>query len=309
MITNIFSRSNPMNFLICISILLLAFIFVSIKAYTNEFGFTESIGFFSVFFLLSFSVFLTDFIAKKSNLNKSDNYAILFFTFFLLLIPETLSDFSVVCSNLFVLLAFRRLASLQSLIHSKQKIFDASIWISIASIFEFWSILFFVLVFVSILIYASNDLRNWLIPLVGVFAVTISVVLYAFIFDYAVIESIQNDAVVVFDFRHITEMLHSFSLAIFLITLLLFMLFQVLYLRNYLATQQNSIKKVLALLIIGLMVYLFSDSKDNSLLLYCMAPLSIIGSNFINSLNREWLKDASLYTLLVLSCISFYLVL
>ena len=87
------------------------------------------------------------------------------------------------------------------------------------------------------------------------------------------------------------------------------MLFQILYLRNYLATQQNSIKKVVALLIVGLMVYLFSDSKDNSLLLYCMAPLSIIGSNFINSLNREWLKDASLYTLLVLSCISFYLVL
>ncbi len=307
MITNIFSRSNPMNFLICIAILLLAFICVWLKAYQSEFDIAESTVYLSSFVLLAFSIFLIDFIVKKSNLNKSDNYAIILFTFFLLLIPETLLDFSVILSNLFVLLAFRRLVSLHSLIHSKQKILDASVWISIAAIFEFWSILFFILIFVSILIYGTNDFRNWFIPFVGFFAITIIVLLYAFMIDYSLIEYVQNNAILVFNWESITERFQVYSSAIFLAITILFILFQILYIRNYLATVQNAIKKVVALLAIGIIVYLFSDQKNNSLLLYSMAPLSMVGSNFINSLNRDWIKDASLYLLLILSAVSLYL--
>lgn len=303
MIAKIFSRANPMNFLICIAILLLGFILSSVKIYRSDVGTAESIAYFSIFFLLVFTIFLTDFIAKKSNLNKSDNYAIVFFVLFLLLIPETLSDFSVVMSNVFVLLAFRRLVSLQSLILSKQKILDASIWISIACVFEFWSILFFILVFVAILIHVSSDFRNWLIPFVGISAVAILVALYAFIVDFGIIDSIRDKAVLDFNFGNI----NSFSFSAFLVVLVVLLIFQVVHFQNYLATLQNSIKKVIALLIIGLFVYLFSNEKNNGFLLFCIAPLSLIGSNFINSLHKEWLKDTYIYILLILSCISFYL--
>lgn len=303
MIAKIFSRANPMNFLICIAILLLGFILSSVKIYSSDVGTAESIAYFSIFFLLVFTIFLTDFIAKKSNLNKSDNYAIVFFVLFLLLIPETLSDFSVVMSNVFVLLAFRRLVSLQSLILSKQKILDASIWISIACVFEFWSILFFILVFVAILIHVSSDFRNWLIPFVGISAVAILVALYAFIVDFGIIDSIRDKAVLDFNFGNI----NSFSFSAFLVVLVVLLIFQVVHFQNYLATLQNSIKKVIALLIIGLFVYLFSNEKNNGFLLFCIAPLSLIGSNFINSLHKEWLKDTYIYILLILSCISFYL--
>jgi hypothetical protein len=46
------------------------------------------------------------------------------------------------------LLALRRLISLQSMKASKEKIFDASLWVFIASLFHFWSILFIVLIFI-----------------------------------------------------------------------------------------------------------------------------------------------------------------
>lgn len=303
MIAKIFSRANPMNFLICITILLLVFVLSSVKIYRSDIGTTESIAYFSIFFLLVFTIFLTDFITKKSNLNKSDNHAIVFFVLFLLLIPETLSDFSVVMSNVFVLLAFRRLVSLQSLTLSKQKILDASIWISIACVFEFWSILFFILIFVAILIHVSSDFRNWLIPFVGFSAVVILVALYAFIVDFGIIDSIRDKAVLDFNFGNI----NSFSLSAFLVVLVVLLIFQVVHFQNYLATLQNSIKKVIVLLIIGLFVYLFSNEKNNGFLLFCIAPLSVIGSNFINSLHKEWLKDTYIYVLLILSCISFYL--
>lgn len=303
MIAKIFSKANPMNFLICIAILLFGFVLSSVKFYRSDVGTAESIAYFSIFFLLVFTVFLTDFIAKKSNLNKSDNYAIVFFVLFLLLIPETLLDFSVVMSNVFVLLAFRRLVLLQSLTLSKQKILDASIWISIACVFEFWSILFFILIFVAILIHVSSDFRNWLIPFVGFSAVAILVALYAFIVDFGIIDSIRNKAVLDFNFGNI----NSFSLGAFLVVLVVLLIFQVVHFQNYLATLQNSIKKIVALLIIGLFVYLFSNEKNNGFLLFCIAPLSVIGSNFINSLHKEWLKDTYIYVLLILSCISFYL--
>lgn len=303
MIAKIFSKANPMNFLICIAILLLGFVLSSVKIYRSDVGTAESIAYFSIFFLLVFTIFLTDFIAKKSNLNKSDNYAIVFFVLFLLLIPETLLDFSVVMSNVFVLLAFRRLVLLQSLTLSKQKILDASIWISIACVFEFWSILFFILIFVAILIHVSSDFRNWLIPFVGFSAVAILVALYAFIVDFGIIDSIRDKAVLDFNFGNI----NSFSLIAFSVMLVVLLIFQVVHFQNYLATLQNSIKKVIALLIIGLFVYLFSNEKNNGFLLFCIAPLSVIGSNLINSLHKEWLKDTYIYVLLILSCISFYL--
>src|SRR5690554_451446 len=306
MITNIFSRSNPMNFLICLVILLLAFIFSSIKMYRADFSITESIAYFSIFFVLIFTMFLTDFIAKKSNLNKNDSYAIILFTLFLLLIPETLSDFSVVVSNAFVLLALRRLVSLQSLSQSKQKILDASIWISIASIFEFWSILFFLLIFIGIILYVSNDFRNWIIPLVGLFSVFILLSLYAFIIDYGIFDYIFDKAVVKLDFSDISAIFQSFYVVVFLVIFITFLVSQLINFRNYLASLQNTIKIMVGLLLLALFVYLISENK-HSLLLYCIGPLSIIGSNFINSLNRDWLKDALLYTVVILSCISFFL--
>lgn len=303
MIAKIFNRANPMNFLVCMLFLFIAFVL----AFINKHNFTENIQVFLIFPILVFSVFLTDFIARKNKINKNDNYAVLIFTILLLLLPDSFLNFSVALSNVFILFAFRRLVSLQSLVQTKQKILDASIWISIASVFEFWSILFFVLVFVAILIHVSSDFRNWLIPFVGFLSVTIMVALYAFMIDYSIISQIQNKTALNFNFEYISEMFHSFSLGIFLTIFFFFLVFQILRLGNYLATLQNSIKKVLVFLVIGFFVYLFSDQKNNGLLLYCAAPLSVIGSNFINSIQKEWIKNTFIYALLVLSCISFYL--
>lgn len=298
MIAKIFSRSNPMIFLVCMLFLFTAFVLTLI----NKYDFSENIRVFSVFPFLVFSVFLTDFITKKNKLNKNDCYAVLLFTILLLLIPESFLSFSVALSNLFVLLAFRKLVSLQSLVQTKQKIVDASIWIAFATVFEFWAILFFILVFLSILIHVSSDFKNWLIPFVGAFAVAILVILYAFIFDFGIIDSIRNKAVFDF-FGHI----NSFSLGAFLAVFSVFLIFQILHSGNYLATLLNSVKKVLALLIIGLMIYLFSAEKNNGLLLYCITPLSIIGANFINSIEKEWAKNTLIYVVLILGIISFYL--
>jgi hypothetical protein len=95
------------------------------------------------------SVFITNFISKKNGLRT----VLTQFFYFLLIVffPSVLDNVNLVVANFFILLAFRRLISLQSLKASKEKIFDASFWIIVAALFQFWSILYLVLVFISII--------------------------------------------------------------------------------------------------------------------------------------------------------------
>src|SRR5690554_4400005 len=226
MITNIFSRSNPMNFVVIAILLFIAFSLTALTYYTPDFTFKQSVVLFAVFPVLLFSVFFIDFISKKNNLNKNDTYSILFFTFFLCSLPDLFIDFQVVLSNLFVLFALRKLLSLQSLIAPKQKIFDASFWIATAAVFQWEALLFLVLVFVSIIIHVSNDFKNWIIPFVGVFAVAILVVLYALMFDYEFISVFLSKFYIGFNYQNIIGLFDSFSSASFVILLFLFLLFQ-----------------------------------------------------------------------------------
>src|SRR5690606_27205313 len=46
-------------------------------------------------------------------------------------------------------------------------IFDASLWIALASCFYFWSALFFIVLYAGIFIFSRENYRNWIIPLTG----------------------------------------------------------------------------------------------------------------------------------------------
>jgi hypothetical protein len=87
------------------------------------------------------SVFITNFISKKNGLSKDSAYTVFFIFLLIVFFPSVLDNVNLVVANFFILLAFRRLISLQSLKASKE-IFDASFWIIVAALFQFWSILF-----------------------------------------------------------------------------------------------------------------------------------------------------------------------
>src|SRR5690606_33234542 len=105
MITNIFSRSNPMNFAIIAILLLIPFVWIALTHYDSDFSISDRIAFFPLYPLLLFVAFLIDSMSKKNALNKGDDYTLLFFALFLCLIPDVFKNFSVVISNLFLLFA------------------------------------------------------------------------------------------------------------------------------------------------------------------------------------------------------------
>src|SRR6478672_5309285 len=151
MITTIFKKSTPINYSLVVILLLVFFFlyqFQHTKLPVNQTDTFQTVG---IVLLLLASLFIANFIAKKNALTKNSSYTILFFVLLLLLFPLVLKNANLVVANFFILLAMRRLVSLQTLKAPKEKIFDASLWIFVASLFHFWAILFVVLVYISIL--------------------------------------------------------------------------------------------------------------------------------------------------------------
>jgi len=246
-------------------------------------------------------------MSKKNSLNKSDDYALLFFTLYICLIPDIFKNFPVVISNLFVLFAFRRLLSIQSLIAPKQKIFDASFWITIAAVFHFDALWFLLLVFVSIIIHVSNDIKNWIIPLVGVFTAAVLILLYSFMFDSQLLENLLKDANSInFNLKNISEKLNNFSTVTFIILAMLLLIYQISTIGNYLTYILNSVRKVIIFLFLTLLVYIITDKEDGSILLYGAAPMAIASANLMNSLSKKLIKESIIMLLLVL-CVMAYL--
>jgi len=164
MITSVFRKSTILNYSLIV-VLLLFFFFIYqtsdlfITAATNGLSRNSLL-----IVLLLASFFLANFMVKKNGLTKDSSYTILFFLLFLVIFPSVFNNTNLLFANFFLLLSMRRLISLQTLKAPKEKIFDASMWIFIASLFHFWCILFIILVYISIIFHVSRDFRNWLLP-------------------------------------------------------------------------------------------------------------------------------------------------
>ncbi|WP_297690730.1 hypothetical protein [uncultured Eudoraea sp.] len=179
MISGIFGKTKPINFIILQGFLFVFYWFVNFVLNDNYYEPEKLVVKFVVLGILLFSVFAVDFIVKRNQITATNSFAILYFTLLIVIFPEVLLDDNAVFCNFFLLLALRRLISLKSLKNIKLKVFDATIWTLIASLFYDWAILYLILVGIAIYFYEPKNIKNWLVPLAGIF--TIGIILYCFL--------------------------------------------------------------------------------------------------------------------------------
>ena len=109
MITTIFSKSRPFNYVLVTVLLIIVFFLYQLKT-TEWLQHADSIGKKAVLLIvLVASLFLSNFITKKNGLSKDNTYPFLFFFCFLILFPTTLGNPNLIISNFFIILALRRL--------------------------------------------------------------------------------------------------------------------------------------------------------------------------------------------------------
>ena len=159
MITSIFSKSKPLNFIIVFFITVLAFVVANLNRLTEPITAEYILKQVILFFVCYVSILVLNFVVSKNSLTLNNNYEILLFSLFLLAISQTTLDTNILFANLFILFSLRRILSLRSQANINKKLFDAAFWIAIATLFYFWAILFFVLIFVSLILYSGNKIN------------------------------------------------------------------------------------------------------------------------------------------------------
>lgn len=256
----------------------------------------EKIG---VLVLLILSLLVLNFIAKKNELTKRSAYKTLLFAIFCISFFSLLQNESVIISNLCVLFGLRRIISLKSNIQVQKKIFDATFWISIATLYHFWSAIFFILVFFAILNFASS-FRNWLIPFVAFMAVallTFSFHLLVYDHLYTLSDWFQASN---FDFSKYGELKMLIPLSIILAVLLWSLLQYFSAIQKASITRRPVLSMILISLILGAAVAIFSPTKNGSELIFFFVPLSIVASNYFDNKKDKIFKEVMLVTLLLM---------
>ena len=305
MIASLFSKTRPINYVLILIMLFSCFFLFQFQVPNEEFTSVDLFSKIGVFVLLLFSFFLVNFISLKNTLTQNDNYAILLFLVFILLFPSVLNNIKIVLSNVFLLLALRRLISLKTLNSSKGKIFDASFWIFLSAIFHFWSILYIVLVFISIIFHSGKEFKNWILPFVSFLCVWILYIATSLIlFDnYSINKAVFQVSFNFFEFKNVYQ---NMALSIFVSISALFFASQTIDYQNKPLNMQSSYKQVYFAFLLAVGIYIFSANKSNDLLMYTFAPLAILGANMFEKMKNSIYKEVSLFLLLGVGLFFFF---
>ena len=106
------------------------------------------------------SLFVFVFVITKNDLTRKNSFAALYLCLFIFLLPQVLSNYFIVLSNLFVLLSFRRIFSLKTNSNIKRKLFDSGFWIALACFFQPWAVLYFVPLAFAIFLLPSDYIKH-----------------------------------------------------------------------------------------------------------------------------------------------------
>ena len=307
MITSIFKKSSPINYTIVVIMMLGLFFFCTLKEGNWLDSLANMLISGVVFIVLFASLFLSNFIVKKNGLTKDSSFSILFFVLFLMFFPSVVTNFKLILANFFILLALRRLISLQTLKAPKEKIFDASLWIFVASLFHFWAILFIILVYISIFFHVSRDYRNWLIPFVSLFTTVVIYVLFSLILNHDISQNLFSIGVVDFKMNYFKNNYQNLALSMFAVVSVFFLFSKMIALTNRPLVLQASYKKVIISFIIGVIIFLISPNKSSDILLFTFFPLAVMATNNIEYSKNKINQELAIGLTIILAFCSFFL--
>lgn len=302
MLTSFFSKSKPINFTVAAVYILVFYFVVGVQDFFSMSfpGIFKETG---IFILLLLSLILVNFIAKRNELTSRNAYKTIVFAGFVCMLLETLQNDAVVVANFFVLLALRRIISLRSQRETIQKVFDATFWILVASLFYFWSVLFLLVVFAGILLYTGINFKTLLVPGIA-FLIVLSLVTTGdlLINDsfYTMQEWYQASN---FDFTAYRE-LHNLIPVAFLLALTLWASF---FFMIVIQKAGSNVKASLLLVFITMLVALFlaimAPNKNTSELLFFLAPLAIVVTNYFQMLQDKWFREILLAVIILMPLI------
>ena len=307
MLTSFFGKSTPLNFVLLGSYIFAICLLHFVLDAEAVFSLVAVGKIAAVVALLIFSVLLLDFTIRKNGLTLLNTYAIFIFSCAVGMLCGFIKEPNLVIANVFLLLALRRMFSLQAPKNSERKILDASIWILLASAFYFWSILLFVGLYVAITLKPQKTIRYYLVPFVAIIGVFLIATAYHFLIEQSFGWFVNWLGDTSFDFTNYaqTKMLVFIS---FMATLLVWTLITKIKAITSGAkkSRPNNILEIYVLVAL-LSVVLFSSEKTGEEFLFFLAPSAIIISGYIEKKFEVWFKEILLWVFILLPILFIFI--
>ncbi|WP_019037185.1 DUF6427 family protein [Psychroflexus tropicus] len=299
MLTRLFSHSKPIAYAILSILFIMAFFtenFISSKVEVDTTFVLSKIGVLIVFLLI---LFLLNFMVKRNKIHQQHTYAISSFVLLIIAFPDILRSVEFIVGYLFLLLSFRRILSLKNNTNIKQKIFDASLFLSISIWFVPMHWLFAVVIYFGIILYVSQNYRHFIIPFVGL---SVGIVIHLCFF--LLLKNEWTSLSFYFpNFNGVQGLFSDFKYNI-LLSLILFVLVWVLFQLPSIYSraklhERESLSLILFFLFISILVVLVNNTLISKDAVYLIFPLSIlIGNYFQLNSTKKWIKE-SIYILFI----------
>jgi len=305
MIANFFNKSTPIT-TFTIFILLTLVIGISIFALpTVDFTIVFFLNRLGILILLLITLFLVQFITKKNGLIKDNAYDLFLIVIFIAMFPKVITNSTVIISHFILLLAFRRIYSLRTIKNSKEKLFDSSFYIGIATLIYPLCIFYIVLPYVAIVNFNKRTIRNVIIPLIGFITPFVIYISYLILIDK--FDLINLDFIPSFlytDYNSIQLLIPLTLLLGFLIWVLIPTTIKIVTFNSDL---KNSWYVLLAHLIISVFVIIPAPIKDGSEFLFLFFPSAVIFTNYLQIAKEKWFKEVFLYLFSILAILGYFL--
>lgn len=298
MISSIFGKTKPINYIIVLIFLFVFYWIAIFLLFSIPYNPDHFLGQALILTVLIFHIFIINFVVKRNKITGNHSFTPLFFTLLIVLFPEIVLDKNSILCTFFILLAVRRLLSIRSLKEIKLKLFDATFWIVISSLFYDWALLYLLLVFVTIYFYQPKNIRNWLVPFIAiitVFSITFGILTF---FDQQPFFADHYTFSIGMTADYILKWESSLRLLSYVIITLILIIITFIKLSKSGLGRINTMRLVTVFFLIGLVITFITSTNEITPILLTFFPAAVFMSHYIESIKRYTIKEIVLFTAL-----------
>jgi len=305
MLTKFFSTTKPATVIVVLTYMTLGFFYCNNSLFTSPFEWIHTLKILGMWLLFILAMFLLNFISQKNDLTKNSTYRILLFGALALSLPSALRDGNILLAGVLILMALRRVISLRSELYMERKVFDATLLILLASLMVFYSWLFIIVIYLTIVFYRIAAPRFLFIPFIAIFCFVI--LWYAILLFMAGTpqEVLLNLPAISFDFKEYNNFQIILAIA-FLGGTLLWTIWKYIADQNRASTAFRSrYSVILGILLMSFVLILFINDKSGAEWYFTLPAISIIVSNYLENTESLLFKECLLWLILVLPVVIY----
>src|SRR5690606_5919200 len=175
------------------------------------------------------------------------------------------------------------------------------------TLFYFWAILFFIVIYAALLLYSDNKFKHWLIPFVGIATVFVISISISVIYNNSFFGFFKSLPEVSYDFNKYNTPQFIIAITMLLSFGVWASLFYIRSLKSKKRAFRPAFKIVFLTIVVSFFTTLFAPNKDGSEFLFMFAPLAIVITNYVETIHDKWFREIFLLILIIVPFIILFM--